>query len=44
MTMGTHMSIMVEAKNLDIFSLHQVELNPDGTAVGQCHLSTGLVH
>ena len=34
MTMGTHMSIMVEAKKLEIFSLHQVESNPGGIAVG----------
>ena len=34
MTMGNHMSIMAEAKKLEIFSLHQVESNPGGTAVG----------
>ena len=34
MTIGTHMSIKAEAKNLEIFSLHQVESNPGGTAVG----------
>ena len=34
MTMGTHMLIKAEAKNLEIFSLYQVESNPGGTAVG----------
>ena len=36
MTMGTHMSIKAEAKNLKIFSLHrcEVESNPGGTTVG----------
>ena len=34
MKMGTHMSIMAEAKNLEIFALYQVESNPGGTAVG----------
>ena len=34
MTMGTHMSIMAEAKKLEIFSLHQVESNPGGIVIG----------
>ena len=34
MTMGTHMSIKAEAKNVEIFSLHEVESNPGGTAFG----------
>ena len=33
MTMGTHMSIMGEAKILEIFSLYQVESNPGGKAI-----------
>jgi len=32
--MGTHMSIMAEAKKLEILSMHQVESNPSGIAVG----------
>ena len=36
MTMGTHMSIKVEAKNLEIFSLHmcEVESNPGEQLLG----------
>ena len=34
MTMGTHMSIKVEAKKLEIFFPAQVESNLGGTAVG----------
>ena len=41
MTMGTHMSIMAEAKNLEIFSLHQVESNPGGRAVACRVVSLG---
>ena len=32
--MGSHMSIMIEAKILEIFLLHQVESNQGGTTVG----------
>ena len=30
-------------KNLGIFSLHRVELNPGGAIVGEWNLATGLV-
>ena len=38
---GAHMSIMAEEKNLEIFLLHQVELNPGGRVVACRVVSLG---